>query len=105
MINGRSQDRVDAVEAVSSATVHGVARISCTAEGCAKLLREAPDLDVFVNNLGIFDAKPFAEISDDAWGGFFEVNLLSGVRPGSSRETGGASSSCRARAGSRSPPR
>jgi NAD(P)-dependent dehydrogenase (short-subunit alcohol dehydrogenase family) len=36
--------------------------------------------DVLVNNLGIFEAKPFADIPDSDWMRFFEVNVMSGVR-------------------------
>ncbi len=85
VVNGRSRGRVDAaVEAVKSAapraTVKGVVADLGTAEGCAELVREAPDADVLVNNLGIFEAKPFPEIGDDDWLRFFTVNVLSGVR-------------------------
>jgi NAD(P)-dependent dehydrogenase (short-subunit alcohol dehydrogenase family) len=37
-------------------------------------------VDILVNNLGIFEPKPFPEISDEDWLRFFEVNVLSGVR-------------------------
>jgi NAD(P)-dependent dehydrogenase (short-subunit alcohol dehydrogenase family) len=43
-------------------------------------LRQVPAADVLVNNLGIFEPKPFAEIPDADWLRFFEVNVLSGVR-------------------------
>ncbi|HZX40267.1 MAG TPA: SDR family oxidoreductase, partial [Myxococcaceae bacterium] len=51
-----------------------------TAEGCARVVRELPEVDVLVNNLGIFAAVPFEAISDAEWMRFFEVNVLSGVR-------------------------
>ena len=41
---------------------------------------QAPEADILVNNLGIFEVKPFAEITDADWLRFFEVNVLSGVR-------------------------
>src|SRR5205823_10481007 len=44
------------------------------------LLRQFPEVDILVNNLGIFEPKPFPEIPDDDWRRFFEVNVLSGVR-------------------------
>src|SRR5205823_86710 len=44
------------------------------------VIREVPALDVLVNNLGIFEVKAFADIPDDDWRRFFEVNVLSGVR-------------------------
>jgi NAD(P)-dependent dehydrogenase (short-subunit alcohol dehydrogenase family) len=39
-----------------------------------------PDIDVVVNNLGIFEPKPFEETPDEDWRRFFDVNVLSGVR-------------------------
>src|SRR4029079_15162431 len=50
------------------------------AEGCARVVREVSDVDVLVNNLGIFAAVPFEDIPDGEWMRFFEVNVLSGVR-------------------------
>ena len=44
------------------------------------LKNEYPDVDIFVNNLGIFNPQPFEEISDEEWRRFFEVNVLIGVR-------------------------
>jgi NAD(P)-dependent dehydrogenase (short-subunit alcohol dehydrogenase family) len=44
------------------------------------MAEEVPEVDVLVNNLGIFEVKSFAEISDEEWKRFFEVNVLSGVR-------------------------
>src|SRR5207248_5054373 len=44
------------------------------------LTRQVPAVDILVNNLGIFEPKPFPEISDEDWLRFFEVNVLSGVR-------------------------
>ncbi len=51
-----------------------------TAEGAAALIAAAPDVDILVNNLGIYEAKPFAEITDEDWHRFFEVNVVSGAR-------------------------
>ncbi len=48
--------------------------------GCRQLLDAAGDLDILVNNLGIFEPKAFEEIGDDDWLRFFEVNVMSGVR-------------------------
>jgi NAD(P)-dependent dehydrogenase (short-subunit alcohol dehydrogenase family) len=87
IVNGRTEGRVAA--AVSAlrgaggahgAEPRGVAADLGTAQGCELLVREVPELDVLVNNLGIFEAKPFAQISDGDWLRFFEVNVLSGVR-------------------------
>jgi len=85
VLNGRTPERVEAALAgirkvLPKAELLGVAADVGTAEGCAKLVREVPDTDVLVNNVGIFASTPFAEISDDEWKRFFEVNVLSGVR-------------------------
>ena len=50
------------------------------AEGAAALLNAAPRLDILVNNLGIYETKNFAEITDEDWRRYFDVNVLSGVR-------------------------
>lgn len=87
IVNGRSEERVAAAVAVlrrasspRDAEPRGVAADLGTAAGCEQLVRAVPDVDVLVNNLGIFEAKPFAQISDGDWLRFFEVNVLSGVR-------------------------
>ena len=60
--------------------VTGVAADLSTAEGVANLVRQIPEVDILVNNLGIFEPKPFEEIPDEDWLRFFEVNVMSGVR-------------------------
>ncbi len=51
-----------------------------TAAGCAALTAAHPDVDVVVNNMGIFEPKAFEDIADTEWLRFFEANVLSGVR-------------------------
>jgi NAD(P)-dependent dehydrogenase (short-subunit alcohol dehydrogenase family) len=51
-----------------------------TAQGVAALLAVLPEVDVLVNNLGIFEAVPTLDISDDEWRRYFDVNVLSAVR-------------------------
>lgn len=58
----------------------GVAADLGTREGADLLTRAVPQVEILVNNLGIFEPKPFTEISDTDWLHFFEVNVLSGVR-------------------------
>ena len=58
----------------------GVAADLGTKEGVDLLTRAVPALDILVNNLGIFEPKPFPDITDEDWLRFFEVNVLSGVR-------------------------
>jgi NAD(P)-dependent dehydrogenase (short-subunit alcohol dehydrogenase family) len=84
-VNGRTGRRVTAaVEALRrelpDATIDGVAEDLAGAAGCAALVGRLPELDVLVNNLGIFAPQPFEEITDADWLRFFEANVLSGVR-------------------------
>ena len=85
IVNGRTAAAVDEAVARIKADVPN-ARLEkfpgdlATAEGADRLARAFPQVDILVNNLGIFDPKPFAEIPDEEWRRFFEVNVLSGVR-------------------------
>ncbi|UYO52292.1 SDR family NAD(P)-dependent oxidoreductase [Rhodopseudomonas palustris] len=85
VINGRGQAKVDAaVAAVSKVAkggkITGVAADVSTADGCAKLVAAQPDVDILINNTGIFEPKPFFDIPDEDWQRFFDVNVMSGVR-------------------------
>src|SRR6202048_3447295 len=85
IVNGRTQARVDsAVEKIrqenSKADVLGVAGDLGSADGVKAFAKVISEADVLVNNLGIFEPKPFAEIPDADWLRFFEVNVMSGVR-------------------------
>ena len=83
VINGRTETRVAAASGRfrdEGAQVDGFAADLGTADGVQTFLNQAPHADILVNNLGIFQAKPFAEITDADWLRFFEVNVLSGVR-------------------------
>jgi NAD(P)-dependent dehydrogenase (short-subunit alcohol dehydrogenase family) len=79
IVNGRTQERVDSALKMSGAA-HGVAADLGTENGARAVTARFPEVDILVNNLGIFEPKPFEEISDDDWRRFFEVNVLSGVR-------------------------
>ncbi|MBD8736253.1 SDR family NAD(P)-dependent oxidoreductase [Sphingomonas sp. CFBP 13706] len=78
VVCGRNQAKLDAVAADIGA--RGVLADPATAEGAEALVAAVPDVDILVNNLGIYEAKPFGEITDDDWRRFFEVNVLSGAR-------------------------
>lgn len=85
VINGRSRSGVSAavarlIEAVPGARVSGVAADLSGATGCEALVAACPEVDILVNNLGIFDPRPFEEIQDVEWFNFFETNVMSGVR-------------------------
>jgi NAD(P)-dependent dehydrogenase (short-subunit alcohol dehydrogenase family) len=84
-VNGRTGARVRAAvdlirRDVPGAAVTGVAADLSTAAGCQALVSALPAVDVLVNNMGIFEPKPFEEIPDADWLRFFETNVLSGVR-------------------------
>lgn len=82
VVNGRTEERV--AEAVGKLTgngdVRGVAADIATAEGAAELIEQVPDVDVLVNNMGIYGAQPVFEIDDAEWQRFFDTNVMSGVR-------------------------
>jgi NAD(P)-dependent dehydrogenase (short-subunit alcohol dehydrogenase family) len=80
VVNGRTQARVDAAVREVGHGATGVAADAGTAEGVARLIAAAPDVDILVNNVGIFAAVPFDQIDDDQWKRIFEVNVLSGAR-------------------------
>src|SRR5271155_5060598 len=86
VVNGRTQKRVDAAiaqvrgGAAPGTDVRGVAADLGTAEGARRVVAAVPEGDILVNNMGIFEPKAFAEISDADWLRFFETNVLSGVR-------------------------
>jgi NAD(P)-dependent dehydrogenase (short-subunit alcohol dehydrogenase family) len=84
-VNGRTAPRVSQAvkqleSEVAGARVQGIAADLSGAAGCAELVRQLPLVDILVNNLGIFEPKPFEQISDADWFRFFETNVLSGVR-------------------------
>jgi NAD(P)-dependent dehydrogenase (short-subunit alcohol dehydrogenase family) len=60
--------------------MEGLAANLGTADGVQQAIARFPALDILVNNLGIFEVKPFEQISDDDWFHLFEINVLSGVR-------------------------
>lgn len=85
IINGRRDARVNAALAqlrheLPGASVQGVAADLSTAAGCEALIAAQPEVEVLVNNLGIFELTPFEQLSDEDWLRFFETNVLSGVR-------------------------
>jgi NAD(P)-dependent dehydrogenase (short-subunit alcohol dehydrogenase family) len=85
IINGRTSARVEAAVArlrksLPNALIEGLAADVGTAAGCARITSAHPELDVLVNNMGIFEPRSFEEISDADWLRFFEANVMSGVR-------------------------
>jgi NAD(P)-dependent dehydrogenase (short-subunit alcohol dehydrogenase family) len=84
-VNGRSPERIAATVAHLFAEVPGAHFVAVpadlsTQEGAEQAVEKLPQVDILVNNLGIFGAKPALEITDDDWRRYFEVNVLAGVR-------------------------
>jgi NAD(P)-dependent dehydrogenase (short-subunit alcohol dehydrogenase family) len=80
VVNGRTQAAVtEAVSKIGQGALGFAGDLSDAAKA-AELARKYPDVDILVNNLGIFEPKPFEEIPDEDWRRFFDVNVLSGVR-------------------------
>jgi NAD(P)-dependent dehydrogenase (short-subunit alcohol dehydrogenase family) len=85
IVNGRTQASVDdalarLLELVPDARAEGFAGDVSDPAQVAALVERYPQVDILVNNMGIFDPKPFEEISDDEWLRFFNANVMSGVR-------------------------
>lgn len=85
VVNGRTEQRVEEAlqtlrSALPAARVMGVVADLAKPSGAAHLFKEVPDVDILVNNLGIFEPKAFFDISDADWQRFFDVNVMSSVR-------------------------
>ena len=87
VVNGRAQAKVDAIVAAlgksagkAGGKVRAVAADVSTAAGCKALVAALPDVDILINNAGIFEPKPFFDIPDEDWSRFFDVNVMSGIR-------------------------
>ena len=85
VVNGRTKDKVDTAaaalaKAVPGGKVRGIAADVSTAEGCKALVAALPEVDILINNAGIFEPKGFLDIPDEDWSRFFDVNVMSGVR-------------------------
>ena len=84
IVNGRTQEAVDGavakLNARGSKNAVGFAGDLTTAAAADDLVRQYPDVEILVNNLGIFAPQPFEEIADDEWMRYFQVNVVSGIR-------------------------
>lgn len=85
IVNGRTQQRVDKavkniIEATGNGQVKGVIADFSNKDEIAGLIDQVPEVDILINNVAIFEPKAFADISDEDWLRFYEINVLSGVR-------------------------
>jgi len=84
-VNGRTQARVDAATTsirshTGSDRVDGIVADFANAAGAETVIANLPEVDVLVNNVGIFEPRPFVDIPDADWYRFFEINVMSGIR-------------------------
>ena len=84
VLSGRSAAKINeavaSVRGTAAGNVNGIVADITEPDGAALLLRELPEVDILVNNLGIYESKPFAEITDADWHRYFDINVMSGVR-------------------------
>jgi NAD(P)-dependent dehydrogenase (short-subunit alcohol dehydrogenase family) len=84
-INGRSKDNVASAQSrilqeVPGAKILGLTADLSTVEGFLAVTDELPDVDILVNNLGIYEVVPFFESKDEDWLKIFDTNVMSGIR-------------------------
>src|SRR5437868_8011012 len=85
VITGRTQERVDnATESIRKeirdAKISGIAVDLATPDGISKCIEAVPEVEILGNNRGVYEPKPFEQISDDDWRAIIETNFMSGVR-------------------------
>ena len=84
IVNGRSEasvkQAIESLKSTAKGNVDGFAGDLSIAAEAEKLTKQFPEVDILINNLGIFEPVPFEEIADEDWRRFFDVNVLSGVR-------------------------
>ncbi len=85
VVNGRSPERVDVAvrelrAAVPGGIVHGLAADFTEVEEVRRLLEALDEIDILVNNVGVFEIAAFDEITDHDWQRYFDLNVMSGVR-------------------------
>src|SRR5213082_1710502 len=85
VITGRTQQRVenateDIRKEIRDAKIAGIAVDLATPDGISKCIEAVPAVDILVNNVGVYEPKPFEQITDDDWHAIIEVNFMSGLR-------------------------
>jgi NAD(P)-dependent dehydrogenase (short-subunit alcohol dehydrogenase family) len=85
IINGRTEIKVQQAvnrlqQKFPQSSVQGIAADLSQAEQVNKLITQLPQIDILINNAGVFELKAFFNITDDEWLDIFHINVLSGVR-------------------------
>lgn len=79
VIPGRSKEKLDRIWGGTD-TIQTIEADLTTTEGVETVIQNVPDIEILINNLGIYEPKPFAEITDDDWLRLFNINVMSGIR-------------------------
>jgi NAD(P)-dependent dehydrogenase (short-subunit alcohol dehydrogenase family) len=85
VINGRTEEKVNMAvkrlqKEIPDSNISGIAADFSKAGDIDNIFKQLPSVDILINNVGIFEPKPFTEITDEDWLQIFEVNVLSGIR-------------------------
>jgi len=85
IVNGRTAERVDRAIAQIKAdsgnkSITGVVADFTDPESIKNLISKILQVDILINNVAIFEPKAFADITDEDWLRFYEINVLSGIR-------------------------
>lgn len=85
IVNGRNKSRVEetVIDLSNLGNVYGIAADLSDAPQAQEFIekiKEYGEVDVLVNNMGIFEVKEFENITDEEWMNYFNVNVLSAVR-------------------------
>ena len=79
-INGRSPEKMERALSQLKGDVFPFVGDLSDPKTAEDLVKKIPEIDILINNLGIYEVKPFEEIKDEDWIRFFTVNVLSGIR-------------------------
>lgn len=85
ILNGRNKNSLDKAvfkikEEFPKAKISGIVADLKDKEGCDLLISKVPNIDILINNLGIFEPVDFEKISEEQWLEMFNTNVMSGVR-------------------------
>ena len=85
VLNGRDEDTVrQAVTRLRAdhpgGSVAGIAADFGDPAQVGRLVAALDEVDILVNNVGVFEVRGFEEIGDDDWQRYFDVNVMSAVR-------------------------
>jgi NAD(P)-dependent dehydrogenase (short-subunit alcohol dehydrogenase family) len=85
IVNGRTDDRVaEAIDKIHAkhpkAKLEAFAGDLSQADEVEEVYKRFPEVDVLVNNLGVYEPKSFDKITDADWHAIIETNFFSGVR-------------------------